>query len=622
MAFFELNVLNNAQEPILGIDLGTTNSLVAMWRDGRPQILKPEGHSGQIPSALYFPENGEQPIVGQAVRERALVDPKGTVFSIKRFMGRGLKDVKDELSSVQFPATENENGLIEFDIRGRMYTPQELSALILMRVHDVACKTLEGHPGTRVVITVPAYFDDTQRQATRDAARLAGLQVERIINEPTAASLAFGLDQKKEGNIAVYDLGGGTFDISILTIEDGVFRVLATAGDTHLGGDDFDRALSKIAHDDLLPDVGEETAADPAFRQALQLSAERTKIALSQHLEAELRIIIPDSNVRYHREIKRSEFDALGADLIEKTLHSCRRAMTDAGLEAKDIDEVVLVGGSTRIPAVRVAVEKFFGRKPHMELNPDEVVALGAAVQGHILSGGTRDILLMDVVSLSLGLETVGGGVDKVIVRNSPMPCQATETYTTNVDNQTGIKFTVIQGERELSGDCRTLGKFELNGIPPMPAGLPRVAVRFQVDANGMLSVTAKEQSTGISANIVITPMHGLTDDEVEGMLKASYDHAQADFDNRRAADLRVDIARMCRASRAHYESAKPKLDRETIEDIDAALKIGDEAEKSNAPDDLQKVRDEIERATMPLAAVLMDAVAKSAMAGKTLDEL
>ena len=313
MAFFELKVLNNAEEPILGIDLGTTNSLVAIWRDGRPQVLKPEGHSGQIPSALYFPENGEQPIVGQAVRERALVDPVGTVFSVKRFMGRGLKDVQEELSSVQFPASENDNGLIEFNIRGRMYTPQELSALILMRVHDVACKTLEGHSGQRIVITVPAYFDDAQRQATRDAARLAGLDVVRIINEPTAASLAFGLDQKKEGTVAVYDLGGGTFDVSILAIEDGVFRVLATAGDTHLGGDDFDRALMGLAYDDLLPQVGEETAQDSAYQQALPplgrahedrtLSTPRSRVSDRDSGRATFAITA---------EVKRSEFDALG----------------------------------------------------------------------------------------------------------------------------------------------------------------------------------------------------------------------------------------------------------------------------------------------------------------------
>ncbi len=621
MPFIELNVLNNAADPILGIDLGTTNSLAAIWRDGRPQVLRHEGNDGRVPSALYFPENGDKPIVGQKVREQALVDPRGTVFSIKRFMGRGLADMEGELSSVQFPAKEGEHGLIQFDIRGRLYTPQELSALILMRVHDLACNALGGQHLNRAVITVPAYFDDSQRQATRDAARLAGLQVERIINEPTAASLAYGLDQKKEGTIAVYDLGGGTFDVSILSIEDGVFRVLSTSGDTHLGGDDFDRLLVGLALEDLRSKVDAETARDPAFLQALRLAAERTKMELSSRLEAEYHLVVPESDLRYHREIRRSEFDALAGPLVERTLDACRRAMSDAGLEAKDIDEVVLVGGSTRIPLVRQTVEEFFGRKPHSELNPDEVVALGAAVQGHILAGGTRDILLMDVVSLSLGLETVGGGVDKVILRNSPIPCQATETYTTNVDNQTGIEFNVVQGERELAGDCRSLGKFELEGIPPMPAGMARVAARFQIDANGMLSVTAKEQSTGTTAKIDVEPMHGLTDDEVETMLKASYDNAQDDFDRRRVADLKVEIDRMARATRAHLDEARPKLDPETLEDIDEALTAADAAASVNDPDAIQKVRDELERATLPLAAVLMDEVAKQAVAGKTLEE-
>ena len=621
MAFLELNVLNNAQQPILGIDLGTTNSMVAAWIDGRPQVLQREGHDGHVPSALYFPEDGGQPSVGKKVRERALVDPRGTVFSVKRFMGRGLADVKDDLSSVQFDATENDHGVIQFDIRGKKYTPQELSALILMRIHDVACNAM-GMPIERAVITVPAYFDDTQRQATRDAARLAGLDVVRIINEPTAASLAYGLDQKKEGTVAVYDLGGGTFDISILSIEDGVFRVLSTSGDTHLGGDDLDRALTQLALEELAPKVGEEVASDPAFLQALRLAAERTKIELSHKLEAEYHLVVPESELRYHREVKRSEFDALAAPIIARTLDACRRALSDAKLAPSDIDEVVLVGGSTRVPAVREAVKAFFGRDPHAELNPDEVVALGAAVQGHVLAGGTRDILLMDVVSLSLGLETIGGGVDKVIMRNSPIPCQATETYTTNVDNQTGIDFHVVQGERELVDDCRTLGRFKLSGIPPMPAGMPRVAVRFQIDANGMLSVTAKEQSTGESTSIEVQPMHGLTDEEVEAMLRASYDNAQSDFDQRRAADLKVEIERMSRATRAHLDTAKPQLDPETLEDIESALAAGDATADSTDPDEIQKVRDELERATLPLAAVRMDAVARQAVAGKTLDEV
>ncbi len=621
MAFIELNVLNNAREPVLGIDLGTTNSLAALWRDGRPMILRPDGHDGKVPSALYFPEDGGQPLVGHAVRERALVDPRGTVFSIKRFMGRGLADVQGELSSVQFPASENQNGLIEFDIRGRKYTPQELSALILMRVHDLACRALDGHALSRAVITVPAYFDDAQRQATRDAARLAGLEVERIINEPTAASLAYGLDQRKEGTVAVYDLGGGTFDVSILSIEDGVFRVLSTSGDTHLGGDDLDRLLVGLALEDLAPKVGSENARDPAFLQALRLAGERAKIELSRQLETEYHLVVPESDLRYHRKVTRAEFEELARPLIARTLDACRRALSDAGLEPKDVDEVVLVGGSTRIPAVREAVRAFFGREPHSELNPDEVVALGAAVQGHVLAGGTRDILLMDVVSLSLGLETVGGGVDKVILRNSPIPCQVTETYTTNADNQTGIDFNVVQGERELAADCRSLGRFELKGIPPMPAGLARVAVRFQIDANGILSVTAKEQSTGVTSSISVQPTHGLTDEEVERMLRDSYDHAQTDFDRRRVADLGVEIDRMARATRAHFDEAKPRLDRETIEDIEEALRNADHTTDVGDPGRLQVVRDELERATLPLAAVLMDEVARKAIAGKTLDE-
>jgi Fe-S protein assembly chaperone HscA len=622
MAFLELNVLNNAQQPILGIDLGTTNSLAAVWLDGRPQVLRRDGADGRIPSALYFPEDGGQPVVGKAVRERALVDPRGTVFSIKRFMGRGLADVREDLSSVQFEAGENENGLIEFDIRGRRYTPQQLSALILMRVHDHACQALGGTGLERAVITVPAYFDDAQRQATRDAARLAGLDVVRMINEPTAASLAYGLDQKNEGTVAVYDLGGGTFDISILSIEDGVFRVLSTAGDTHLGGDDLDRLLASLALEDLRDRVDPEMIDDPAFRQALRLSAERTKLELSHKLEAELHLVVPESDLRYHREVKRSELDALARPIIDRTLAACRRALSDAGLEPTAVDEVVLVGGSTRVPAVRAAVKEFFGREPHAELNPDEVVALGAAVQGHVLAGGTRDILLMDVVSLSLGLETIGGGVDKVIMRNSPIPCQATETYTTNVDDQTGIDFNVLQGERELARDCRSLGKFKLTGIPPMPAGMARVAVRFQIDANGILSVTAREQSTGQSTSIEVQPMHGLTDKEVEEMLAASYAHAQEDFDQRRAADLKVEIDRMARATRAHLDGARKDLDRETLEDIEGALAAADEAAEATDPDRLQQVRDELERATLPLAAVLMDAVARQAVAGKTLDEM
>ncbi len=622
MAFIELNVLNNTAEPILGIDLGTTNSLAALWRDGRPEILKPEGHPGRIPSALYFPKDGGEPAVGQVVRERALVDPEGTIFSIKRFMGCGLADVKDELESVQFPASETAEGLLQFDVRGRKLTPQEISARILMRVQDVACKALGGHKLKRAVITVPAYFDDTQRQATHDAARIAGIDVARIINEPTAASLAYGLDQRKEGKIAVYDLGGGTFDISILSIDSGVFRVLSTSGDTHLGGDDLDRTLVALALEELIPKVGQETAQDPGFLQGLRLAAERCKHELSLNPEADFHFSIPDQDLRWHRRVKRAEFEKLIGPLVARTLDACRRVLSDAKLQASDIDEVVLVGGSTRVPAVRKAVEEFFGRAPHNELDPDQVVALGAAVQGHILSGGTRDILLMDVTSLSLGLETMGGAVSKIVVRNSPIPCQVTEGFTTYADNQTGIDFNIVQGERELAADCRSLGRFKLTGIPPMPAGMAKVSVRFQLDANGVLNVTAREESTGAIAEIEVQPMHGLQDDQVESMLQASYDNAQDDFDHRRAADLKVEIGTMIRASESNMEIASQALDPESLADLKDAIQKGHDVATLKDVNEVQAVRDELEQATLPLAAILMDSVAKKAVAGKHLSEI
>ena len=489
-------------------------------------------------------------------------------------------------------------------------------------MHDQGCRALDGMETNRAVITVPAYFDEAQRAATRDAARLAGLEAMRIVNEPTAASLAYGLDQKGDGHVAVYDLGGGTFDVSILSIEGGVFRVLATAGDTHLGGDDFDQTLVEVARREMAEQVDAETLRDPAFLQVLRMAAEKCKIELSRADDGEMHVSLPETGVQWRRRFTREEFDALIEPLVQRTLDACRQALADSGLALDAVDEVVLVGGSTRVPAVRAGVQAFFGREPHTKLNPDQVVALGAAVQAHVLVGGTRDILLMDVTPLSLGLETMGGAVSKVILRNSTIPCQATEGYTTYADNQTGLDFNVVQGERELASDCRSLGRFKLSGIPPMPAGMPRISVRFLIDANGLLTVTAKEESTGKSARIEVQPMNGLTDGEVETMLESAYAHAKEDMDARRVADLKTEVGIMVRATRHGLENSDDQLDRETVEDIEEALTAAESACEADGLEAIQKARDGLERATLPLAAVLMDNVAKAALSGKTLDEV
>src|SRR6266403_1476230 len=600
---------------IVGIDLGTTNSLVAYVEGGIPRVIPDAEGRTLLPSIVAWTPGGV--VVGEAARRQLARNAARTVYSVKRLMGRGYEDVKDELARLPFAVTPQAE-VVSIRIGDREVTPPEVSAHVLRALKQRA-EAHFGEPVEQAVITVPAYFNDAQRQATKDAGRIAGLEVLRIVNEPTAASLAYGLQKMAQGVIAVYDLGGGTFDVSILRVKDGVFEVLATNGNTHLGGDDFDRAMVDWLLADIQARHGVDLSGDAEAMQELRLGAEAAKCRLS--FDQRTVLTIPFERFAYHRDITRGDLEAMVEPLVAATLGPCRQALTDAALGADQVDEVV-VGGSTRMPLVQRRVAELFGRPAHSRLNPDEVVVLGAAVQAQILAGGITDMLLLDVTPLSLGIETLGGIVSVLIPRNTTIPTLAKEYFTTSVDGQTAVDLHVLQGERELAKDNRSLARFDLAGVDPMPAGMPKIEVTFLIDANGILQVQARELRTGKAASIEVKPTYGLSEAQVAQMVEDSYTYAEDDVNARLLIETQTEADTVINHVRRALTQGADLLSAEERGRIDAALRALSQARQGSDRDQIRERTIELNLATAPLADRLMEAAIKDAVTSKRADRL